>query len=175
MDIGHARRPRTLEENERAMRASRELRGLKEQSSVCKREGEIRMRLPFDDNATVKTIIADGQVLHADVEVVALAREIEQSGVPFRRIDSKLMTYDSIASGYRRRAATFHDTVDVDYIEIGHVWRGKPKVRGPVKQSTRVAHCLGACARPHDLPSTTNHQRGSVFKTVGGSSMFRVG
>jgi hypothetical protein len=44
-----------------------------------------------------------------------------------------------------------------------------------VKQSTRVAHCLGACAPPHDLPSTTNHQRASVFKTVGVSSMFRVG
>jgi hypothetical protein len=35
------------------------------------------MRLPLDDNATVKAIVADSQVLHADVEVVALAREIE--------------------------------------------------------------------------------------------------
>lgn len=56
------------------------------------------MRLPFDDNATVKTIVSDGQVFHADVEVVALTREIEQSGVPFRRIDPKLVTYDAIAS-----------------------------------------------------------------------------
>jgi hypothetical protein len=87
------------------------------------------MRLPFDDNATVDTIIADRQVLHADVEVVALAREFEQSGVPFRRIDSKLVTYDPIASGDRRRANTFHVTDDVDDIGIGHVWRGKPKVR----------------------------------------------
>jgi hypothetical protein len=83
------------------------------------------MRLPFDDNATVNTIVADRQVLHADVEVVALAREFEQSGVPFRRIDSKLVTYEPIASGYRRRANTFHDTGDADDIGIGHVWRGK--------------------------------------------------
>ena len=114
-------------------------------------------------------------MLHADVEVVALAREIEQSGVPFRRIDPKLVTYDAIASADRRRANTFHDIDDVDDIGIGLVWREKPKVRGSVKQSTRVAHCLGACAPPRDLPSTTNHQRGSVFKTVGVSSMFRVG
>lgn len=106
------------------------------------------MRLPFDDNATVNTIIADRQVLHTDVEVVALAREFEQSGVPFRRIDSKLVTYDPIALGDRRRANSFHDTDDVDDIGIGHVWRGKPKVRSPVKQSTRVAHCLGACHEP---------------------------
>ena len=130
------------------------------------------MRLPLDDNATVKAIITDGQMLDADVEIVALAREIEQSGVPLRRIDPKLVTYDAIASSYRRRADTFHD---IDYIRIGHVWREKPRVRGSVKQSTRVAHCLGACAPPRDLPSTTNHQRGSVFKTVGVSSMFNVG
>ena len=72
------------------------------------------MGLPLDDNATVKAIVADGQVLHADVEVVALAREIEQSGMPFRRIDPKLVTYDAIPSGYRSRADTFHDTNDVD-------------------------------------------------------------
>jgi len=35
------------------------------------------MRLPLDDNATVKAIVADSQVLHADIEVVALAREID--------------------------------------------------------------------------------------------------
>jgi transposase-like protein len=51
--------------------------------------------------------LADGQVLHTDVEVVALAREIKQSGVPFRRIDTKLVTHDVIALGYRHRAYTF--------------------------------------------------------------------
>ena len=133
------------------------------------------MRLPLDDNVTVKAIIADGQVLHADVEVVALAREIEQSGVPFRRIDPKLVTYDGIASSYGGPGDAFRYTDDVDYIGTGHVWRGRPKVHGEVKQSTRVARCLGACAPPLDLPSTTDHQQGSVFQTVGGSSMFRVG
>jgi hypothetical protein len=32
--------------------------------------------------------------------------------------------------------------------------------------------CLGAFAPPRNLPSTTNNQRESVFKTVGVSSMF---
>lgn len=36
MDIRHARRPRPLEENDRAMRAARELRSLREQASVRK-------------------------------------------------------------------------------------------------------------------------------------------
>jgi hypothetical protein len=97
------------------------------------------------------SVLADGEVLYPDVEIVALAREIEQSGVPLRRIDPKLVTYGAIASSYRRRANTFRD---IDDIVIGHVWREKPKVRGPVKQSTRVAHCLGAFAPPRDLPST---------------------
>jgi hypothetical protein len=35
------------------------------------------VRVPLDDNATVKAIIADRQVLHANIEVVALAHEIE--------------------------------------------------------------------------------------------------
>jgi len=83
VNIRHAVRPRSLEENDRAMRASRERCGLREQTPVCKRDGEIRIRLPLDDNATVKAIIADGQVLHADVELVALAHEIDQCGVPF--------------------------------------------------------------------------------------------
>ena len=51
------------------------------------------MRLPPDHNATVKTIIADGQVLYTDVEVNAPAREVEQNGVPLRRIDPKLVTW----------------------------------------------------------------------------------
>src|SRR5260370_32293092 len=108
------------------------------------------MRLPLDDNATVKAIIADSQVLYADVEVVALAREIEQDGVPLRRIDAKLVTYPAIASAARRRAKTFYDTDDVDSIGTGHVWREKPKVLSPVKQSTRVENSLGACAHPPD-------------------------
>jgi hypothetical protein len=115
------------------------------------------MRLPLDDNAAVKAIIADGQVLHPDIEVVALAREIEQSSMSFRRIDPKLVTYDTIASGYRRHANTFHDIDDVDYIGTGHVWRGKPKARGSVKPSTRVAHCLGACA-----PSVIYHPQQTI-------------
>src|ERR1700682_44627 len=62
------------------------------------------MRLPLDHNATVKAIIADGQVLYTDVEVNAPAREVEQNGVPLRRIDPKLGTYDALASDELRPA-----------------------------------------------------------------------
>src|SRR6266446_7470780 len=48
---------------------------------------------------------------------------------------------------------------------------GKPKVRGQVKQPASVAHCVGACAPPLTYRSTPNHQPGSVFKTVGVSSI----
>jgi hypothetical protein len=82
------------------------------------------VRLPLNDNATVKAVIADGQVLYPDVEIVALAREIEQSGVPLRMIDPKLVAYAAIASSDRRRTNTFHD---IDDIWIGHVWRESPR------------------------------------------------
>ena len=170
MDIRHARRPRTLQENDGTMRTSRESRGLWEQTSVHEGEREIGVRLPLDDNAAVEPVIADGQVLDAYVEVVALAGEIDQSGMPLRRIDQELVTHAFAAVGSGRCLAMFRD---ID--RTGHVWRGKPKVRGPVKQRTSVAKCLGAYAPQHDLPSITNHQQGSVFKTVGGSSIFRVG
>ena len=85
-------------------------------------------------------------MLHDDVKVVALAREIDQYGVPFGRINLKLVPDNGLALGYRRCAGVFHDLDGVNCVRIGHVWRGKPKVRGQVKQPTRVANCLGACA-----------------------------
>ena len=89
---------------------------------------------------------SDRQVLDADIEVVAPAREIEESGVPFGRIDAELVAYAAMAPRYCSQANSFHNTTDVASIRIGHVWRGKPKVRGPVKQPTSVESCLGACA-----------------------------
>ena len=77
MDIRHAQRPRSLEENDKSLSASREISGLREHAPVCERDGEIGVRLALDDNRTVETIVADGQVLHANIEVVALAREID--------------------------------------------------------------------------------------------------
>ena len=74
------------------------------------------MRLPFDDDATVKAIVADSQVLHADIEIVALAREIEQRGVLFGRIDPKMMTYDGIASSDGCPGDVFRHTDHVDYV-----------------------------------------------------------
>src|SRR6266567_7993969 len=51
-----------------------------------------------------------------------------------------------------------------DHDEV--VWRGKPKVRGQVKQRTRVANCFSACAPPLTYRSTPNHQQGSVSRRL---------
>src|SRR5712691_5709495 len=101
------------------------------------------------------------------------ARSIS-AACPSEGFDPKLVTYDVVALPYRRGASVFDDLDAVNSV-IGQVWRGMPKVHGQVKQPTRAANCLGACVPRHDLPSTTNHQRRSVFKTVGVSSMFSVG
>ena len=85
------------------------------------------MRLPLDDNATVEAVIADSQLLHAHIEVVALARESEQGRVSFRRIDAQIVTHDAIASGWRCPRDSFHDSDDVDYIGTGHCLEGKAK------------------------------------------------
>jgi hypothetical protein len=69
-------------------------------------------------------------VLHDDVKVVALAREIDQYGVPFGRINPKLVPDDGVALGYCRCASVVHDIEGVNCVRIGHVWRGKPKVGG---------------------------------------------
>src|SRR3989304_6037776 len=45
----------------------------------------------------------------------------------------------------------FRIACEIDGRDVHHL-EGKPKVRSLVKQSTRVANCLGAYASPHDLP-----------------------
>jgi hypothetical protein len=74
------------------------------------------MRLPFDDYAMVKAVVADSQVLHADLEIVALAREIEQRGVLFGKIDSQMVTHDGIAASDGRPGGVLRHTGDVDYV-----------------------------------------------------------
>jgi hypothetical protein len=49
----------------------------------------------LNPNAMLKARVQDGQVLHVDVEFVALAHEIKQSVVPFGRMDAKLVTDDA--------------------------------------------------------------------------------
>jgi hypothetical protein len=63
------------------MRTSRELGGLREQSSVCNRKREIGVRLPLHHNTAVNPIIADSQVLDVYGEVVAPTGELYQSGM----------------------------------------------------------------------------------------------
>jgi hypothetical protein len=70
----------------------------REQSSICKGKREIGIRLPLDNNAAVNPIIADGQVPDVHREVVALAGEIDQSGMPLRGVDQELMTRQRRAS-----------------------------------------------------------------------------
>src|SRR5437763_2450492 len=101
MDLGHAARSRTLQKNDRTMRTSRELRGLRKQASVDERNGEICIRFPLDNDAAVNAVIANGQALHADVEVEALAHETNERGMPLRRIDQQLMAR-AVAAGFGR-------------------------------------------------------------------------
>ncbi len=65
------------------MRTSRECRGLREQPSIYEGGREVSIRLPFDDDAAVDEVVADGETHHLDVEVIALSREIEYRGVSF--------------------------------------------------------------------------------------------
>ena len=97
------------------MRTSRELCSLGEQSSVCKRKREIGIRFPLDNNAAVNPIIADGKVLDVHREVVALAGEVDQSGMAFGVVDQELMTR-RLAAGFCRRLTLR----DID--STGHLW-----------------------------------------------------
>ena len=71
------------------MWASSERRRLREKPSVHERAREISIRLPFDDDAAVDAVVADGEMHHLDVEVIALSGEIEYRGVSFRKVDAK--------------------------------------------------------------------------------------
>ena len=67
--------------------------------------------------------------------------------MPFGRIDPKLVTYDGIASSNGGPGDASRHTDGVDYIGTGHVWRGKPKVHGQVKQPTEIDNTASALAR----------------------------
>src|SRR5262249_29723661 len=96
-----------LQQNDWTMSTLRKLRGLRKQPSVHQRDGEIRIRLPLDHNAPIEAVIADGQSLHADIEVGALAGETNQRGRKLRRIDQELMTR-ALAAGSNRGLAMFY-------------------------------------------------------------------
>ena len=97
MNLRHARRSRSLERNDRAMRASRELRSLTEQASVRQRDREIGTGFSLDNDAAIEAVIADGQVFQADVELVAFAGEPDQRGLSLGGIDQQFMTADIVA------------------------------------------------------------------------------
>jgi len=65
------------------MRTSRECRGLPEQPSIYEGGREVSIRLPFDDDAAVDEVVADGEMHHLDVEVFALSRQMEYCRVSF--------------------------------------------------------------------------------------------
>ena len=65
------------------MRTSRECRGLPEQSPIYEGGREVSIRLPFDHDAAVDEVVADGEIHHLDVEVFARSREIKYRGVSF--------------------------------------------------------------------------------------------
>jgi len=65
------------------MRASRECRGLREQSSIHERGREVSIRLPLNHDAAVDEVVADWEMHHLDVEVFALSHQTEYCGVSF--------------------------------------------------------------------------------------------
>lgn len=149
---------------------------MRKQAAVGDRDCEIRVRLALDQNLIRDGVITDGEMLYPHIELVARTQKIEQCSVPFGMVNTN-------HARFRRGNALLGDTwriaavVVLLYAGLLHRvgWRGKPTVHGHVKQSTSVAHCFSACAPRPDLPATTNHQRASVSKTVGVSSMFKVG
>jgi hypothetical protein len=56
---------------------------LREQPPIDEGGREVRIRLPFDNDATVDEVVADGEMHHLDVEFSAASREIEYRGVSF--------------------------------------------------------------------------------------------
>src|SRR5437867_3077839 len=119
MDRRHACWSRALQKNDRSMRTLRQPRGLKKQAPVRQRDSEICIRLPLDNDAAAKAVIADGQVFDADVEAVALLSEIDQRGMPLRRIDQQLMTRE-VAADFGRGS-----TMSCDIDGTGHLERGR--------------------------------------------------
>lgn len=65
------------------MRGASERRRLQEQPSIHERGREVSIRLPFDHDAAVDTVVADGEMHDVDVEVLALSRQTEHGGVSF--------------------------------------------------------------------------------------------
>jgi hypothetical protein len=95
------------------------------------------MRLSFDDDPAINEVVTHRETFHANVEVAASACEIEQCGVALRKVDAKPpMRGRRSRRRHRSRALRSSGTCII--------WRGMPKVRSLVKQSTRVANCLGA-------------------------------
>ena len=83
MDIRHPRWFWTFEKNDRPMRALRECRSLREQPSIDEGGREVSIRLPFDHDAAIDDVVADGEMHHLDIEVFALSRQTEYCCVSF--------------------------------------------------------------------------------------------
>lgn len=71
------------------MWASSERRRLREKPSVHERAREISIRLPLHDDAFVDAVVANCEVHHLHVEVIACSGEIEQRGASLRKVDAK--------------------------------------------------------------------------------------
>ena len=56
---------------------------MRKQPSIYEGGHEVHIRLPFDDDAAVDEVIADGEIHHLDVEVFARSRQMEDRGVSF--------------------------------------------------------------------------------------------
>lgn len=83
MNIGHLPWFWALEQKNGSVWTSSKGCRLREEPSVRQRGREVSIRLPFDDDTAVDEVVANGEVHHLNIEVVALSREIEYRSVSF--------------------------------------------------------------------------------------------
>jgi hypothetical protein len=88
VNVGHLSRRGAFEQNDRPMGTSSERCRLWKQAPIRERSGEIRERLPFDDDTAVNVVVTDGKTFHLNFEVSAFPGEIQQCGVSFRKVDA---------------------------------------------------------------------------------------
>jgi hypothetical protein len=92
MNVGHSRWFGAFKQHNRSMRTSSECRGLWKQPAIYERGREVGVRLPLNHDTAIDEIVADRETLQLNIEVAAVPCEINQSGVPFRKVDTKQMS-----------------------------------------------------------------------------------
>ena len=100
MNIGHLRWLGTFEQNDRPMGTSRQNCRLGKEPAIRERRREIGVRLSFHDHAFVDAVVAYREACHLHVEVTRCSREIQQCGLPLRKVDAQLVSRRPTLPGF---------------------------------------------------------------------------